>query len=146
MKTSAEKHRPGEYIANIIFNLIFLWILSRVPHWNIGWLKDNYMVVLLILQINSLAQIAGNIIMLVFKVRMVRYIASILMEIAGFVAVLMLYYLYPFDFSGYSLKWLDVVLPILFIVGMVVSAVKIVTYTIQLFVGLCKEEKVPKEG
>ncbi len=126
--------KKGEYIANIIFNLIFLWILSRVPHWNIPFLADDYMVVLLVMKINCWVQIAANIVLLVMFIRALRYVVKIIAEAAGLAALMVMYYLYPFDFSNYhNLGWLDKVLPILFIIGMVVAVVKIFTYAVKVF-------------
>ncbi len=126
--------KKGEYIANIIFNLIFLWILSRVPHWNIPFLADDYMVVLLVMKINCLVQIAANIVLLILFIRPLRYVVKIIAEAAGLAALMVMYYLYPFDFSNFhNLGWLDKVLPILFIIGMVVTVVKIFTYAVKVF-------------
>lgn len=126
--------KKGEYIANIIFNLIFLWILSRVPHWNIPFLADDYMVVLLVMKINCWVQIAANIVLLVMFIRALRYVVKIIAEAAGLAALMVMYNLYPFDFSNYhNLGWLDKVLPILFIIGMVVAVVKIFTYAVKVF-------------
>lgn len=126
--------KKAEHIANIIFNLIFLWILSRVPYWDIPFLGDNYMVVLLVMKINCWVQIAANIVLLVLSIIPLRYLVKLIAEAAGLAALMVLYYLYPFDFSNYhNMGWLDNVLPILFIIGMVVAVVKIFTYAVKIF-------------
>lgn len=126
--------KKAEHIANIIFNLIFLWILSRVPDWDIPFLGDNYMVVLLVMKINCWVQIAANIVLLVLSIIPLRYLVKLIAEAAGLAALMVLYYLYPFDFSNYhNMGWLDRVLPILFIIGMVVAIVKIFTYAVKIF-------------
>ncbi len=135
-KKCGETNNPkkAEHIANIIFNLIFLWILSRVPHWDIPFLGDNYMVVLLVMKINCWVQIAANIVLLVLSIILLRYLFKLIAEAAGLAALMVLYYLYPFNFSNYhNMGWLDRVLPILFIIGMVVAVVKIFTYTVKIF-------------
>lgn len=127
--------KKAEHIANIIFNLIFLWILSRVPYWDIPFLGDDYMVVLLVMKINCWVQIAANIVLLVLFILPLRYLVKLIAEAAGLAALMVLYYLYPFDFSNYhNMGWLDKVLPILFIIAMVISAIKIVTYAIKIFI------------
>ncbi len=137
MKDSVKPKR-GEYIGNIIGNLIFLWILSMVPRWDIPFLKDNYMIVLLIMKINCWVQIGGNIILLVLSGTLINRVIRILLELAGIVPLIMLFYIYPFDFTG-KWNWLDTVFPILFIIGMLVSAVKVVTLTIKLIAGVRQE-------
>jgi len=126
--------KKAEHIANIILNLIFLWILSRVPYWDIPFLGDDYMVVVLVMKINCWVQIAANIVLLVLFILPLRYLVKLIAEAAGLAALMVLYYLYPFDFSNYhNMGWLDKVLPILFIIAMVISAIKIVTYAIKIF-------------
>jgi len=119
--------RNGEYIANIIFNLIFLWIVNKIPDWNLGFIRDNYNVVLWILNVNILVQIGGNALMLALDMPFIRYLARIITESSSFVTQMVLFYIYPFDFSHFhGLFWLDWFLPIALIIGMVVSAIKVI--------------------
>lgn len=118
--------RKGEYVGNIIFNLIFLWIVNKIPDWNPGFIGGNYGAVLWILNVNILIQIGGNALMWIFDFRMLRYLSRIIMEASSFLTVMTLYFIYPFDFSHYlNLSWIDRILPILFIIAMVVSAFKV---------------------
>lgn len=127
-KEKACKSRRGEYIGAIIFNLIFLWIVNKIPEWNIGFIKDNYMVVLWILNVNIFIQIGGNALMLLLGFPAIRYISRSIIEAAGFVTMMALYYIYPFDFTHFhGLAWLDWLVPIILIIGMVVSAVKVIS-------------------
>lgn len=92
------------------------------------------MVVVLVMKINCWVQIAANIVLLVLFILPLRYLVKLIAEAAGLAALMVLYYLYPFDFSNYhNMGWLDKVLPILFIIAMVISAIKIVTYAIKIF-------------
>jgi hypothetical protein len=122
------RSRIGEYIANIICNLIFLWIVNKIPDWHLGFIRDNYMVVLWILNVNIFIQIAGNALMLISGLPAIRYLSRIIIEASGFVTLMVLYYIFPFDFSHFhGLLWLDWFLPIAFIIGMVVSAIKVIS-------------------
>lgn len=127
-KDKPERNRNGEYIANIIFNLIFLWIVNKIPDWHLGFIRDNYNVVLWILNVNIFIQIAGNGLMLVAGLPVIRYLSRIIMESASFVTQMVLFYIYPFDFTNFhGLFWLDWFLPIALIIGMVVSALKVIS-------------------
>lgn len=126
--------RNGEPIANIIANLIGLWVLSMVPQWDIAFLKPNYMVVLTIMQINCVVQIIGSVLLLIFDPRALRLLIKAGMEAAGFVVLVMLYYVYPFNFTNYhNLGWIDKVLPILLVLAMIVTIGKIISYFFILF-------------
>jgi hypothetical protein len=127
-KDKPARNRNGEYIANIIFNLIFLWIVNKIPGWHLSFIKDNFMVVLWILNVNILVQIGGNALMLLTGLPSVRHFAGIITESSSFVTQLVLYYIFPFEFSHLQgLAWLDWFLHIALIIGMVVSAVKVIS-------------------
>jgi len=135
-KEKAVKSKRSEYIVAIIFNLIFLWIVNKIPDWNPGFIKDNYMVVLWILNVNILIQIAGNVLMLLAGLPVIRHLTLILTESASFVTMMVLFYIYPFDFSHFhGLSWLDWVFPIALIVGMVVSVLKVFSNLWKLIFG-----------
>jgi hypothetical protein len=126
LKEKPVKSRNGEYIGNIIFNLLFLWIVNNVQGWDLGFIKDNFSVVVWILNVNILIQIAGNVLMLLSGLPIIRYLTLIITESASFVAQIVLFYIYPFDFSHFhGLFWLDWFLPIALIIGMVVSSLKV---------------------
>jgi len=127
-KEKPVKTKNGEYIGAIIFNLIFLWIVNHIPEWNLGFIKDNFMVVLWILNVNIFVQIGGNVLMLVSGLKLIRYLSMIMMESASFITQMVLFYIYPFDFANFhGLFWLDWFLPVALIIGMVVSALKVIS-------------------
>ena len=120
------KPGTGEYIASIIFNLIFLWIVNHLRDWHLPFIRDNFTVVLWILNLSILVKIAGDAVMLMAGLPVIRRLVRIITESASFVVQIVLYYIYPFDFSHiHGYQWVDRVLPILLIIGMVVSAMKV---------------------
>jgi hypothetical protein len=127
------RSKRGDYIGAIVVSIIMLWVVNKIPGWHWGFIRDNYMVILWILNANLLVQIAGNAVMLLLEYRVVRRLGVIATEAASFVTQLVLYYIYPFDFSRYpGLTWLDWFIPLALIIGMVVSAVKVVWSTWRL--------------
>lgn len=129
------RKRNAEYIGNIVVSIIFYYIVNHLQEWNVGFLRDNFQVVLWMINLNIFLQIGGNALVLVTgDQRTIRYFSRTLMEAGSFVVQLMLFYIYPFDFShAGSFAWIDTVLPILLIIGMVVSAVKALSNLWKLF-------------
>jgi len=118
--------RRGEYIASIIFNLLFLWIINNITDWNPGFLRENFSVVLWILNVNIIIQIGGNALMFLIELSIIRYLSNIIMEAASFLTQIVLFYIYPFDFTNFhGLFWLDWFIPIALVIGMVISALKV---------------------
>jgi len=125
-KEKPVKNRRGEYIIAIVFNLVWLFIVNKVPDWHLKFINDHYLAVLWALNMNIFIQIGGNILMLIFDVRFIRYLSRIAMEAANFLLMIILYYVYPFDFSNIpGWHFLDMLIPWLLIIGMVVSALKV---------------------
>jgi hypothetical protein len=119
--------RRGEYIGSAIVNLILLWVVNRIPGWHLDFIRDNFGAVLWILNVNILVQIAGNLLMFLLDLPFIRYFSRIIMEAAGFITLIVLYYIFPFDFRNYQgFFWLNWFLPIAFIIGMIVSAMKVI--------------------
>jgi len=80
------------------------------------------------LNINILIQIAGNLLMVLFDFSWIRYLSRIILETANFLTTMVLFYVYPFDFSHVrGLEWIDWLLHIGFIIAMVVSALKVIS-------------------
>ena len=125
-KDQPDHTRKGEYIGNIIFNLIFLWVVNKIPEWNLAFIRDNFNVVLWILNVNIIIQIAGNALMFLIEFASIRYFSRMVIEASSFVTQIVLFYIYPFDFAHFhGLFWLDWFIPLGLIIGMVVSAVKV---------------------
>ena len=118
----------SEAIMAIIFSLVFLYIVNKIPDWNLRFIKESYGAVLWILNVNLLIQIGGNLLISAFRFSWIRYFSRIFMEGASLVTSLTLFYIYPFDFSNYyGLGWLDWFIPIALVIGMVVSGLKVIS-------------------
>jgi hypothetical protein len=129
---SRKKH-AGESIAAIIWNLILLWVINKAPAWDLPFINIHYETVLWILNLNIIAHIAGHALILLFHFRWLRYLVNGVLAAAGLVTLLALYFIYPFDFSGLDAwTWMDVVLPIVFIIGMVGSGIGMIVNILKL--------------
>ncbi|MFC2101847.1 hypothetical protein ACFLS7_02535 [Bacteroidota bacterium] len=125
------RHR-GEAIWSIIWNLIFLYIVNKVPEWDLPFINDKYTTVLWILNLNLVLQIIGWTLILFLDFNWLWHLIRAVLDAASVVVLLVLYFLYPFDFStlgGWT--WMDIVLPIIFIIGMIASAVGMVIHLIK---------------
>jgi len=126
------KHR-GEAIGSIICNLIFLYIVNKVPDWDLPFINERYDTVLWVLNLNIFANLVGYALIFFLNFRWLWFLVRATLDAVGLLMLLVLYFLYPFDFSGISgWSWLDTVLPILFIIGMVASGIGLVVNLFKL--------------
>jgi hypothetical protein len=129
------RHRKTGYIFGILGNLLFLWILEMVPGWNLDWLINGYMIILTILQINCLLHIAGNIVMLIFDSIFIRHLVKIIFDTVAIVILVLIYYLYPVDFTlTEHVKWLNNVFPFIIIISIVITGIGVISNFFKLFV------------
>ncbi|TSA30576.1 MAG: hypothetical protein D4R67_00155 [Bacteroidetes bacterium] len=129
----SRKALRGEAIWSIIWNLFFLWLVNKVPDWGLPFITDRYDTVLWILNLNIIIQIIGWALILFLEFRWLWHLVRAILDASSLVVLLVLYFLYPFDFSaigGWS--WLDVVLPIIFIIGMVASGLGVIIHLFKL--------------
>ena len=126
------RSRRGEHIWAIIWNIIILWVVNKIPDWNISVINDHYNAILVFLNINIYIQIAVHTIMAFLEARWLYYLLKIVSEASTCVLFILIYYIYPFDFSKAGASWLDILLPFLFIIIIVITAVSIVVYLFRL--------------
>lgn len=127
-----KRHR-GEAVWSIIWNLIFLYIVNKVPDWDFPFINDLYSTVLWILTLNLVIQIAGWALILLLDFRWIWHLVRAVLDAASLVVLLVLYFLYPFDFSMIGgATWLDIALPVIFIIGMIASGIGVVIHLIKL--------------
>ena len=127
------RNRRSEFVSSIVMNLIALVILYKIPDWHLGFITSKYGAVMYILILCTIVQIGGNLLMMLLDFRVLRHLLGIFMEAASFLVQITLYYFYPLDFSNYpGFGWINVVFPWILIIGMIISAVKVLSYTWKL--------------
>lgn len=118
----------SEFVSSAVFNLIALFVLYKIPDWHLDFINGKYPAIYPILMFSCVVQIVGNLIRLLLFSRATSYFTGIFMEAASFLAMICFYYLYPLDFSNsHGLSWIDIVLPWFLIIGMIVSALKVLS-------------------
>ena len=132
-KEKPVRNRRGEYIGAIIWNLVWFYIVNHLTEWDVKCITPHFSAVLWALNMNIFIQIGGNILMLLLDLSFVRYLSRIILETANFLLLIILYYIYPLDFSSMAgLHFLDLLIPWLMIIGMIVSALKVLGNTWKL--------------
>ncbi len=127
-----KRHR-GEAIWSIIWNLIFLYIVNKVPEWDLPFINERYDMVLWIFNMSIVIQIIGWTLILFLDFSWLWHLVRAVLDGVSLVVLLVLYFLYPFDFSemgGWT--WLDIILPVVFIIGMVASGLGVFVHLFKL--------------
>lgn len=89
----------GAYIAGVVANAIVLYLVNKVPDWNLPFIVDGYTGVLWALNLSILVQLAGNAMLIFFHPRFVHYLAQVVFNLVSLLAIVVLVSVFPFDFS-----------------------------------------------
>ena len=131
-KEKPVRSRRAEHIWGVVWNIFFLWLVNKVPSWDLAFINDHYNTILPVMNINLFIQIGAHLVMAIFDVRWVRYILKIVTDAATFLVAMVIYFIYPFDFSRIGHSWIDVMIPFLLIITMIVTAVSVLIHIFKL--------------
>lgn len=122
--------KSSEFIAVIVVNLIFLYIVNNLLLWNLSFITSSFQDVLWIFNLSITATIAGNVLFLIYHPTWFRSIIQIILNILGFLVVYYLYTVFPFIFSNglvtFSLKFALIVAMVVMVIVTIVEVVKLI--------------------
>lgn len=125
-----KEFKNSEFIAAIIFNIIFLYIANNLLNWNLSFIAPDFSQVLLILNVSIIANILANIGFLIYQRGWFRTLAQIILNIIGFAVAYSLYVVFPFIFKTavitYSLKFALIVAMIVTVIATFVEVLRLI--------------------
>jgi hypothetical protein len=116
-----ERNRKAEYIAAIIFSLIFLYIWNNVLNWNIYFITSALNEVLWIINISIIVTIIGNALLLAYNPDWFRHVTKIIINIITLIATYFVYTVFPFDFYNSFINWALSIFLILVMIGIAIA-------------------------
>jgi hypothetical protein len=123
MKQNLKTQRNQEYVAAIIFNFIFLYIVNNLLNWHVYFITSALIEVLWIINLSIGVAIIGNFLMLIYRPDWFRNVTKIVLNIVAFVAVYMVYIVFPFNFSNSFLNWGLAALLVLAMIGIIIAII-----------------------
>ena len=117
------RKRLADYIAAVIFNIACLVVVNKVPDWNIAFITDAFPDVLWAVNTSIAVSIAGNLILIFFHPRFLHYLLNAVFAVFGILACSVLLSVFPFEFADLVGEWLNILVRIVLIVGIVGSAI-----------------------
>jgi hypothetical protein len=116
----------SDYIFSVIFDIAFLVVVNKVPDWNITFITDAFPEILWAVNTSLAVSLAGNLILIVFHPRFLHHLFNAVFAVFGILAVSVILSVFPFDFSRVVGEWLNILVRIALIVGIVGSAISVV--------------------
>jgi hypothetical protein len=120
------RRRITDYIFTAVFDIAFLVIVNKIPDWNIAFITDSFPDILWAVNTSLSVSLAGNLILIVFHPRFLHHLFNAVFSVFGILATSVILSVFPFDFSHVVGQWLNTVVRIALIVGIVGSAISVV--------------------
>lgn len=129
-KDEKEVNRAG-YVAVVILNIILLCIVNNLLNWHISFISSTFQDVLWILNLFLVATIVVNFLYIFYNPSWFRNLLQIFAEVLGLIAAYTLLIVFPFVFNNvflsYALKFVIVVIMIVFFIGVVIHFIKLIS-------------------
>ena len=123
MESYKKRERTTEYIVAIIFNVIFLYIVNNLLNWHIYFITPAFNEVIWIINLSIIVTIIGNALMLLYRRESFRHLMKIIMNIVSFIAVYLVYEVFPFNFYNSFFNWGLSIFLILIMIGLIIASV-----------------------
>lgn len=121
------------YVLAIAVNGLMVWISHRLLDWGWpGFLTEAYDDVLWLITVSLLASMAANAAFLLYDRGRFRPFADLVVAAIGFLLMIRIWVVFPFDFSGYARDWSWLVRMVAVIaiggtaIGVIVNLVKLI--------------------
>ena len=118
----------ANYIFAVVINGVFLFLVNKIPDWNPAFIADTYSSVLWALNLSLIAQIAGNFLLIFYHPMVLHHIGNILFSVFGFIALIVVYTVFPFHLPKLRSNWLPTLIRVVMIVGMVGTGIAAVVH------------------
>jgi hypothetical protein len=123
LERNREKEQKSEYISAIIVSLIFLYVVNNLLNWHIYFITNAFNEVLWIINLSIIATIIGNALLLLYSPERFRHVMKIIINIISFIAVYIVYKVFPFNFYNSFYNWGFNILLILAMIGIAIATI-----------------------
>ncbi len=123
--------RISDYIAAVVFDIVFLVVVNKIPDWNIPFITETYPDILWALNTSLAVSIAGNLVLIFFHPRFLHHLLNAVFSGFGILVLAVIVSVFPFDFTNLVGEWLTILIRIVLIAGIVGSAVGTVVHLVK---------------
>lgn len=137
-EVSVSPKSVGEAIAAAVVNGLVLWVLNHDETWRPwthGVVTDAWASVLPWLNVATVVQLAGNLLVAIFRAPLFGRVMEVVLTAAGVLGALALIDVYPFQFSRIAGPWLDLVVQLLLLLGVVGGSIGVLVAAVRVFTG-----------
>lgn len=123
MEETKIESKKSEYVAAIIFNLIFWYIVNNLLNWHVYFITNAFNDVLWIINFTIIVSIVGNLLLLIYSPERLRHLVKIIINVVSFVATYLVWKVFPFNFYNSFYDWCFSILLILAMIGIIIATI-----------------------
>ncbi len=120
----------GAIIGLIIMNTYMIW--QKYTH---GVVLDSWFTILWASNLSMVVALIGNLLLAVYRPARLYSFVQLIISLASILSVFVFYGIFPLDFAQIGLGWINNVLRILMVVGMVGGSISVIVYLVWLLTG-----------
>jgi len=94
------ENRIGTYISTLVLGGVALWVMNKLPSWNIPYLLDSYQNALPAINLSLYVQIAMNLVLLFYHPRFFHHLSQVVTAGFSIFAISTILRIFPLDFSS----------------------------------------------
>ena len=132
-------NRISNYIPSVICNIVLIIVVNKIPDWNIVFITESYPDILRAVNMTLIVHLVGNFILIFIHPLFTHHLANAVFSVFSLIAAWVIFSVFPFDFSEIVGSWLDTVIRVCMIIGIVGSAVSIVVHLVKALISLFKQ-------
>lgn len=129
------------YLIGVLVNLFALYVIQKVPEWNIAFITGEYEQVREVLAVAVIVQIAGGVVLIVLRTRVMHYLLHVVFNFVSVYAVYRMIRVFPFDFAVIEIPVLATILKILLIISLAAALIGLIGNMFKLRIALREKRR-----
>ena len=132
-------NRISNYIPSVICNIVLIIVVNKIPDWNIVFITESYPDILRAVNMTLIVHLVGNFILIFIHPLFTHHLANAVFSVFSLIAAWVIFSVFPFGFSEIVGSWLNTVIRVCLIIGIVGSAVSVVVHLVKALIALFKQ-------
>jgi len=120
------------HTVSIVINIILLLVVNSLQNWNIKFITSDWPQVLGILNFSLILSIVMYAAFLFYDEYRFYFLGRLAMDAVGIAVIYRLLAVFPVNFAAVNIEWLDIVIKIGLIIGIIGTVIGMIVRTIKL--------------
>ena len=133
-----KEKKTSECIGAMIGGIIGLIVVNSVPLWahlTNGIILESWTRILWAANLSMIVQIIGNLFLAIYRPAHLYSFVQLILALAGLVSAIVFYQVFPLDFSRVVGNWLNILVKVALVLGIVGSCIAMLVHLVRTIIG-----------